>query len=45
MKKATTVFLKIAVILMGFPILMLCIFLVPEIGHVAAEMDEELEEK
>ncbi|RFA33535.1 hypothetical protein CAI16_14455 [Virgibacillus dokdonensis] len=35
MKKATMMFLNIAVILIGFPILVLCIFLVPEIGYVA----------
>lgn len=38
MKKGTTTFLKLAVILMGVPILALCIFLVPEIGGFAAEL-------
>lgn len=38
MEKVTTLFLKIAVILLGVPILVLCIFLVPELGKVAGEM-------
>ncbi|MBT2686832.1 DUF2975 domain-containing protein [Bacillus sp. ISL-47] len=38
MKQGTTLFLKIAVILIGIPILALCIFLVPEIGDVAAQL-------
>ncbi|MBP2242049.1 hypothetical protein J2Z40_002622 [Cytobacillus eiseniae] len=38
MKQVSTLFLKIAVILIGIPILVMCIFLVPEIGNVAAEM-------
>jgi len=38
MKIATTLFLKIAVIFMAFPVLALCIFLVPELGKVAVEM-------
>ncbi|KON88152.1 membrane protein [Sporosarcina globispora] len=38
MKKGTTLFLKLAVILMGVPILALCIFLVPELGKVSAEL-------
>ncbi|MEH7332058.1 DUF2975 domain-containing protein [Neobacillus drentensis] len=38
MKQVTTLFLKIAVILIGIPILALCIFLVPEIGNVAAKL-------
>ncbi|MEN1969217.1 DUF2975 domain-containing protein [Lentibacillus sp. N15] len=38
MKKATTLFLKIAVIFIGIPILVLCIFLVPEIGDMAAKL-------
>jgi hypothetical protein len=38
MKKVTTLFLKIAVILIGLPVLALCIFLVPEIGDVSAEL-------
>jgi hypothetical protein len=38
MKSGSTLFLKIAVILMGIPILALCIFLVPEIANFAAEL-------
>ncbi|PLS16153.1 DUF2975 domain-containing protein [Bacillus sp. M6-12] len=38
MKKVTTLFLKIAVILLGVPVLALCIFLVPEIGNIAAKL-------
>ncbi|YCA45060.1 DUF2975 domain-containing protein [Bacillus sp. JZ8] len=38
MNKGTTFFLKIAVILMGIPVLALCIFLVPEVGSYAAEL-------
>ncbi|PUB16656.1 DUF2975 domain-containing protein [Paenisporosarcina sp. OV554] len=38
MKRGTTLFLKIAVILIGIPVLALCIFLVPEIGNYAAEL-------
>ena len=38
MKHGSTFFLKIAVILIGVPILALCIFLVPEIGNFAAEL-------
>ncbi|WP_223594710.1 DUF2975 domain-containing protein [Neobacillus bataviensis] len=38
MKQVTTLFLKIAVILIGIPILALCIFLVPEMGNVAAKL-------
>jgi Protein of unknown function (DUF2975) len=38
MKQVTTLFLKIAVILLGFPVLALCIFLVPEIGKVAVKL-------
>lgn len=38
MKKGTTLFLKVAVILIGIPILALCIFLVPEIAKFAAEL-------
>ncbi|EMA6342305.1 DUF2975 domain-containing protein [Bacillus cytotoxicus] len=36
--KRETFFLKIAVILIGIPILALCIFLVPKIGTFAAEL-------
>lgn len=38
MKRGTTLFLKIAVILMGIPVLALCIFVVPEIANFAAEL-------
>jgi len=38
MKRGTTLFLKIAVILIGIPVLALCIFLVPEIASFAAEL-------
>ncbi|MED4786859.1 DUF2975 domain-containing protein [Bacillus atrophaeus] len=37
MKRGTTLFLKIAVFLIGIPVLALCIFLVPEIANFAAE--------
>ncbi|TMV48718.1 DUF2975 domain-containing protein [Paenibacillus mesophilus] len=38
MKRGTTLFLKVAVILIGIPVLALCIFLVPEIANYAAEL-------
>ncbi|PMC34292.1 DUF2975 domain-containing protein [Bacillus sp. UMB0899] len=38
MNRGTTLFLKIAVILIGLPVLAICIFLVPEIGIFAAEL-------
>jgi Protein of unknown function (DUF2975) len=38
MKKVTTLFLKIAVLLMGIPVLALCIFLVPELANVTAKL-------
>ncbi|MDQ6597659.1 DUF2975 domain-containing protein [Bacillus salipaludis] len=38
MKKGTTLFLKITVILIGIPVLALCIFLVPELGNIAAKL-------
>jgi len=38
MKRGTTLFLKIADILIGIPVLALCIFLVPEIGNVTAKL-------
>lgn len=41
MKRGTTLFLKLAVILMGIPILGLCVFLVPKIGEFAAELYPE----
>ncbi|MFS0780589.1 DUF2975 domain-containing protein [Bacillus sp. 1P06AnD] len=36
MKKVSTLFLKVTVILMGIPVLALCIFLVPKIADYAA---------
>ncbi|WP_191560882.1 DUF2975 domain-containing protein [Metabacillus idriensis] len=42
MKRGTTLFLKIAVILIGIPVLALCIFLVPEIANFAAELYPDL---
>ena len=41
MKRGTTLFLKIAVILIGIPVLALCIFLVPEIANDAAKLVPE----
>jgi hypothetical protein len=41
MKRISTIFLKSAVILMGFPVLALCIFFVPEIGNYAAALYPE----
>ncbi|MCQ6563162.1 DUF2975 domain-containing protein [Paenibacillus mendelii] len=38
MKRGTTFFLKIAVIIIGIPVLALCIFLVPEIANYAVEL-------
>ncbi|MED1470640.1 DUF2975 domain-containing protein [Bacillus salipaludis] len=38
MKKGTTLFLKITVILIGIPVLALCIFLVPELGNLGAKL-------
>ncbi|MBQ4869655.1 DUF2975 domain-containing protein [Priestia megaterium] len=38
MKQGTTLFLKIAVILIGIPVLALCIFLVPKIGNFSEEL-------
>lgn len=38
MEKVSTLFLKIAVILLGVPVLALCIFLVPEIANVAVKL-------
>jgi len=37
MKRRSTIFLKIAVILIGIPILALCIFLLPQIANEAFE--------
>ena len=38
MKRVSTLFLRIAVVLMGIPILALCIFLVPNIGEFVGEL-------
>lgn len=38
MERGTTLFLKVAVIVIGIPVLALCIFLVPEIANFAAEL-------
>ncbi|QCR33087.1 DUF2975 domain-containing protein [Lysinibacillus sp. SGAir0095] len=38
MERGSTLFLKIAVILMGLPVLALCIFVVPNIASFAAEL-------
>lgn len=38
MKQGSTLFLKIALILIGIPVLALCIFFVPAIGNFAAEL-------
>lgn len=43
MEKVTTMFLKIAVILLGVPVLALCIFLVPELANVAAQLLPEFD--
>nr|WP_295974357.1 DUF2975 domain-containing protein [uncultured Bacillus sp.] len=41
-KLGSTLFLKIAVILMGLPVLALCIFFVPEMANYAAELYPEI---
>ena len=38
MKQVTTIFLKLAIIFIGIPVLALCIFLVPKIGNFAGEL-------
>jgi len=38
MKRGSTLFLKVAVFLIGIPILALCVFVVPEIAEYSAEM-------
>ncbi|GKU82710.1 DUF2975 domain-containing protein [Niallia sp. NCCP-28] len=43
MKRVSTLFLKIAVIFIGIPILVLCIFLVPEIAGFAAELYPDMD--
>ena len=45
MKRGSTIFLKLAVILMGIPVLAMCIFLLPQIAgeaHEAIEKGSEL---
>lgn len=42
MKRGSTLFLKMAVMLMGIPVLAICIFLVPEIANFAAELYPEM---
>ena len=42
MKRGSTIFLKIAVILIGVPVLALCLFVVPEIANYAAELYPDL---
>lgn len=41
MKRGSTLFLKIAVILMGIPVLALCLFLLPQIANEANEAAEK----
>lgn len=38
MKRGSTLFLKLTVIVMGIPVLAICIFLVPELGDFAAKL-------
>ncbi|MES9797923.1 DUF2975 domain-containing protein, partial [Bacillus toyonensis] len=38
MKQGSTLFLKTVVIMIGIPVLAMCIFLVPKIGDFAAEL-------
>ncbi|MEH6938813.1 DUF2975 domain-containing protein [Bacillus sp. JJ664] len=38
MKQVSTLFLKVAVVLIGIPVLALCIFVVPEIANFAVEL-------
>lgn len=38
MERGTTLFLKVAVILIGIPVLALCIFVVPEVANYAVEL-------
>lgn len=42
MKRGTTLFLKIAVILIGIPIIALCIFVLPWLANEVAESHQEL---
>jgi hypothetical protein len=41
--KPETLILKLAVVLIGFPVLALCIFLVPELGKIAAKLLPEFD--
>jgi hypothetical protein len=41
--KTETLFLKLAVVLLGLPVLALCIFLVPELGNIAAKLLPKLD--
>ena len=41
MKRGSTIFLKLAVILMGIPVLAMCIFLLPQIAGEANEAIEK----
>jgi len=38
MERGTTLFLKVTIILIGIPVLAMCIFLVPEIANFATEL-------
>lgn len=38
MNRMSTIFLKIALVLIGIPILALCIFLVPKVANYSAEL-------
>lgn len=41
--KRETLFLKFAVVLMGLPVLALCIFVLPEIAEFFAELNPKLD--
>ncbi|QOV11954.1 DUF2975 domain-containing protein [Viridibacillus arvi] len=42
MRKVTTLFLKIAVFIIGLPVLALCIFLVPHMANFAAKLNPNI---
>jgi hypothetical protein len=42
MKRGSTIFLKIALIIIGIPVLALCVFIVPKIGEFAGELYPEM---
>ena len=42
MKRGTTLFLKLAVLIIGIPVLLLCVFLVPELAKTTATLFPEL---